>query len=105
MLFPAVRITSEVDTTMSTGSQQRNARHPAALDAVEHERRHLMSLAYRLLGSLTEAEDAVQETYTRWYAMSPEQQGAIESPGAWLTTVATRVCLDQLRSARVRRER
>ena len=69
------------------------------------ERRHLINLAYRLLGSLAEAEDAVQETYARWYAMSREQQDAIESPGAWLTTVASRICLDLLGSARARRER
>nr|WP_042185476.1 RNA polymerase sigma factor SigJ [Kibdelosporangium sp. MJ126-NF4] len=69
------------------------------------ERRQLINLAYRLLGSLTDAEDVVQETYVRWYAMSSREQQAIESPGAWLTTVASRVCLDQLRSARARRER
>jgi len=68
------------------------------------ERRRLTNLAYRLLGSLAEAEDAVQETYARWFAMSPEQQEAIESPAAWMTTVAGRICLDQLRSARARRE-
>jgi RNA polymerase sigma factor (sigma-70 family) len=69
------------------------------------ERRRLINLAYRLLGSLAEAEDAVQETYARWYAMSRQQQDAIESPGAWLTTVASRICLDLLGSARARRER
>jgi RNA polymerase sigma-70 factor (ECF subfamily) len=68
------------------------------------ERRRLINLAYRLLGSLADAEDAVQETYARWYALSQQQQDEIASPGAWLTTVASRVCLDQLRSARVRRE-
>ncbi|MGW7413480.1 RNA polymerase sigma factor SigJ [Streptomyces sp. NPDC054863] len=68
------------------------------------ERRRLTNLAYRLLGSLSEAEDAVQETYARWYAMSPRRQEAVESPGAWLTTVAGRICLDVLGSARVRRE-
>ena len=69
------------------------------------ERRQLINLAYRLLGSLAEAEDAVQETYARWYAMSRQQQEAIENPGAWLTKVASRICLDLLGSARARRER
>jgi DNA-directed RNA polymerase specialized sigma24 family protein len=69
------------------------------------ERRQLINLAYRLLGSLAEAEDAVQETYARWYAMSGQQREAIQSPGAWLTTVASRICLDLLGSARARRER
>jgi RNA polymerase sigma-70 factor (ECF subfamily) len=68
------------------------------------ERPQLINLTYRLLGSLAEAEDAVQETYARWYAMSARQQDAIESPGAWLTTVASRICLNLLSSARARRE-
>jgi RNA polymerase sigma factor (sigma-70 family) len=68
------------------------------------ERRQLINLTYRLLGSLAEAEDAVQETYARWYAMSAQQRDAIESPGAWLTTVASRICLNLLGSARARRE-
>jgi RNA polymerase sigma factor (sigma-70 family) len=74
------------------------------LDVIMSERRQLINLAYRLLGSLADAEDAVQETYARWYAMSAQQQDAIESPGAWLTTVASRTCLNLLGSARARRE-
>jgi RNA polymerase sigma-70 factor (ECF subfamily) len=90
---------------MTTGSGPGHGRPDPSLDAIMSERRRLINLAYRLLGSLAEAEDAVQETYARWYAMSRQQQEAIESPGAWLTTVASRICLDLLGSARARRER
>ncbi|MFJ3221515.1 RNA polymerase sigma factor SigJ [Kitasatospora sp. NPDC086801] len=90
---------------MSTSSEPGHDRSTPDLSTTVGERRQLLNLAYRLLGSLSEAEDAVQETYTRWYAMSRRQQEAIASPGAWLTTVASRVCLDVLGSARARRER
>jgi RNA polymerase sigma-70 factor (ECF subfamily) len=75
-----------------------------SLSVIMSERRQLINVAYRLLGSLADAEDVVQETYARWYTMSPPEQAAIESPRGWLTTVASRICLDQLRSARARRE-
>lgn len=68
------------------------------------ERRHLLALGYRMLGTVAEAEDAVQETYARWYRLTPGEREAIASPRAWLTRVASRVCLDVLGSARVRRE-
>lgn len=74
-------------------------------EPVMAERRAHANLAYRLLGSLTEAEDAVQEAYARWFALPAAERAAIANPGAWLTTVVSRICLDQLRSARVRRER
>ena len=90
---------------MSTRSGSGDGRPDPGLSAIMSERRQLIDLAYRLLGSLADAEDAVQETYARWYAMSRQQQEAIESPGAWLTTVASRICLDLLGSARARRER
>jgi RNA polymerase sigma-70 factor (ECF subfamily) len=77
----------------------------ATLGVIVDERRQLLNLAYRLLGSVTEAEDVLQEAYARWYAMSEPERDAVENPGAWLNTVASRICLDQLRSARVRRER
>ncbi|OLF05148.1 RNA polymerase subunit sigma-24 [Actinophytocola xinjiangensis] len=76
-----------------------------SLDAIMSERRQLINVAYRLLGSLSEAEDVVQETYARWYTLTPDQRRDIELPGAWLTTVASRICLDLLGSARARRER
>lgn len=69
------------------------------------ERRHLLNVAFRMLGSTAEAEDVVQETYARWYALSETEQAEVRVPQAWLTRVASRICLDVLGSARVRRER
>jgi RNA polymerase sigma factor (sigma-70 family) len=89
---------------MSSPSGPGPGRPDPRLGVLMSERRTLINLAYRLLGSLTEAEDAVQETYARWYAMTRQQQEAIENPAAWLTTVTSRLCLDMLGSARARRE-
>jgi RNA polymerase sigma-70 factor (ECF subfamily) len=76
-----------------------------ALDhSVSAERRALLGLAYRMLGSTHDAEDVVQETYSRWYTMPEEARRDIRAPLAWLTRVAGRICLDQLTSARARRE-
>jgi hypothetical protein len=61
----------------------------------------LFGIAYRMLGEVGEAEDAVQEAFLRW---TQADQKAIENPAAWLTTVVTRLCLDRLRSAQRQRE-
>jgi RNA polymerase sigma factor (sigma-70 family) len=90
---------------MATRSGPERRRSDADPSAITGERHALTNLAYRMLGSLAEAEDAVQEAYARWYAMTRQQQQAIESPGAWLMKVTGRICLDILGSARLRRER
>jgi RNA polymerase sigma-70 factor, ECF subfamily len=90
---------------MSSRSGARDGRLDPSLTAIMSERRQLINLAYRMLGSLADAEDVVQEAYARWYALSPQQRETIEAPGGWLTTVASRICLDVLGSARARRER
>ena len=67
----------------------------------EPYRRRLLGLAYRMLGSMADAEDAVQETYLRWHATDRDK---VANPRAFLMTTTTRICLDVLSSARVRRE-
>lgn len=67
----------------------------------ETNRAHLQAVAYRLLGSMSEADDAVQEC---WFRLSRSDTGAVDNIGGWLTTVVSRVCLDMLRSRKARRE-
>lgn len=74
----------------------------AAIDLFEAGRGRLASLAYRLLGSAEEAEDAVQDAFLRWQAADRTH---IRVPEAWLTKVVTNLCLDRLRSAQARHER
>ncbi len=71
------------------------------VDRFEAARPRLTAVAYRLLGSASEAEDAVQETFLRWQAADVAR---VEVPEAWLTKVLTNLCLNQLTSARARRE-
>ncbi|MEV6882979.1 RNA polymerase sigma factor SigJ [Streptomyces sp. NPDC051135] len=71
------------------------------VERFEASRPRLEAIAYRLLGSASEAEDAVQETFLRWQAAEVER---VEVPEAWLTKVLTNLCLNQLTSARARRE-
>ncbi|MEV6104379.1 RNA polymerase sigma factor SigJ [Streptomyces sp. NPDC051940] len=73
-----------------------------ATDRFETGRARLASLAYRLLGSASDAEDVVQDAYLRWHAAD---RARIEVPEAWLAKVVTNLCLDRLRSAPARRER
>jgi RNA polymerase sigma-70 factor (ECF subfamily) len=71
------------------------------VDRFESARPRLQAIAYRLLGSAHEAQDVVQETFLRWQAADADR---IEVPEAWLTKVLTNLCLNQLASARARRE-
>ncbi|MFD9126285.1 RNA polymerase sigma factor SigJ [Kitasatospora sp. NPDC059571] len=73
----------------------------AALDAFEAQRRYLGAVAYRLLGSISDAQDILQEAWLRWQAVDHD---TVDEPRAYLTTVVTRLCYDQLGSARARRE-
>ena len=71
-------------------------RDPAA-EAFEAERGRLWALAYRMLGSAADADDAVQDTYLRWHGCA---HATVKVPAAWLTTVCTRLCIDRLRAAK-----
>jgi RNA polymerase sigma factor (sigma-70 family) len=70
-------------------------------DRFEEHRAHLRAVAYRMLGSLTEADDAVQDT---WLRLSRSGAAGVENLGGWLTTIVARVCLNMLRSRHLRRE-
>ena len=72
-----------------------------AIALFEAERPRLQRLAYRMLGSVAEAEDAVQDAWLRWRKVDAE---TLDDPRAWLVTATTRLCIDRLRAARVRRE-
>lgn len=73
----------------------------APAEIFEGYRDYLFSVAYRMLGSVMEAEDMVQETYLRWQRV---KAGEVDSPKSYLATIVARLCLDQLKSARARRE-
>ena len=73
-------------------------------ESFEEYRTYLFAIAYRMLGSAMDAEDMVQETYLRYQATPSETQASIVSLKAYLTTIITRLCVNQLQSARSRRE-
>jgi RNA polymerase sigma-70 factor (ECF subfamily) len=70
-------------------------------DRFEKERPYLTGIAYRMLGALSEAQDVVQDAYLRWHRVANDE---IDNPRAYLAKVVTRICLDRLKSARMRRE-
>ena len=76
-------------------------KHDWLAELFEANRTHLQAVAYRMLGSLSEADDAVQES---WLRLSRSDTSGIENLGGWLTTVVARICLDMLRSRHSRRE-
>lgn len=71
------------------------------METFESYRRLMFSIAYRMLGSATDAEDIVQDAYLRYQAAKPER---VQSPKAYFSTIVTRLCLDRLKSAREQRE-
>src|ERR671935_3006151 len=75
--------------------------HELLAERFEEHRAHLHAVAYRMLGSVSEADDAVQEA---WLRLSRSDTDGVENLGGWLTTVVGRVCLDMLRARRARRE-
>src|SRR5829696_2396275 len=75
--------------------------HDWLADRFEIHRTHLRAVAYRMLGSLSEADDAVQEA---WLRLARADTSDVENLGGWLTTVVGRVCLDKLRTRKARRE-
>src|SRR6476646_5422860 len=78
-----------------------NANADLLASQFETNRAHLRAVAYRMLGSISDADDAVQEA---WLRLSRAGSDGVDNLGGWLTTVVGRVCLDMLRSRRSRRE-
>src|SRR5579884_280383 len=76
-------------------------RHDWLVQQFEEQRSRLLAVAYRILGSLPEAEDAIQES---WLHLSRSDISNVSNPGGWLTTVVARVCLTMLHARQTRRE-
>src|SRR5579871_2126519 len=93
--MPTYRLRAGADGVSSTSAMS----NPA--ESFEPYRRRLLGLAYRMLGSMADAEDAVQETYLRWHGADRDN---VSEPRGFLMTTTTRICLDMLTSARARRE-
>lgn len=85
---------------IGTSAERYVSQHDQRTADFEAERKRLLRLGYRMLGSFSEAEDVVQDAWLRWQRV----EGSIETPAAFLTRIVTRLCLDRLKSARARRE-
>lgn len=79
-------------------------RHPTDDPDFSKDAAKLKALAYRLLGTVADAEDVVQETYARWYALDVVERKKVLVPIAWMRTTLTHICLDRLKSSRYKRE-
>jgi RNA polymerase sigma-70 factor (ECF subfamily) len=86
------------------GSRLKTMTASTRVDEFEELRPHLLAVAYRLTGTIADAEDAVQDAWLRWDRADSRDSGAVTDLRAWLTTVVSRLCLDRLRSAAHRRE-
>jgi RNA polymerase sigma-70 factor (ECF subfamily) len=91
------------DETERATARNLEASRLVPTEAFDQHRSLLLSIAYRMLGSLADAEDMVQETFIRWQQASSGV--AIHSPRAFLVTIISRLCINHLQSARVRRVR
>ncbi len=78
--------------------------HPSDDPEFRKDEAALMALGYRLLGTVADAQDAVQETYVRWYSLARDERMGISVPLAWKRTTLTRICFDRLKSSRYKRE-
>lgn len=78
--------------------------HPSDDPEFRKDEAALMALGYRLLGTVADAQDAVQETYMRWYSLGREERQDISVPLAWKRTTLTRICFDRLKSSQHKRE-
>lgn len=87
------------------GPKTRGANEAArSLTTFDEHRSLLFSIAYRMLGSVADAEDVLQETFVRWQRANPAGEGGVRSPRAYLSSIVTRLCIDHLRAAKARRE-
>src|SRR6266446_9144758 len=96
-----MKVRKNGDIGFSGGKQTTDPEISIRLATFDQYRSLLFSIAYRMLGSVADAEDMLQETYIRWQKTSDD---TIRSPRAFLVTIVSRLCINQLQSARVQRE-